>query len=285
MFKGESIRAYSANYGTKLGSNPQVENKQGNFTELENLQGCLDAIKDVTGGCDIRISGTITSNDLKIYIAQTSRVVDHYSLTNDGSGVCQNFLANCKQLATRLPMQGFGFEIVTEQSKRLLEQGVPSFCHAFLCVVSDNPQGALVMVLDRPLVVPENARSKAITILNMLPEGERSPPRVELDHLDPVGGSCEALVEEVRELGTYFWVCQYLGDFARFQSAGIPIIHAHEIKVLVSSGNTEPDYLRALVWFALGVESTRNRVNLPFGTFLILRSGQNETLFAIAKLD
>ena len=248
-------------------------------TSYEKLNDFLDTINEMVG-CEVQVSELVTSNDLKIYVGQSSRFTDHYSST-----YLQKFLSKCWQLATRLSMQDLGFEIVEEQSKRLLEQGVLPFCHAFLFIISSDPQGVLVVVLDRPLVVTENTQLKVITIHSMLQEQEGTLPSVELDHLNPIEESCEALVEEVRELGTHFWVCQYLGDFARFQSAGIPIIHAHEIKVLVSSGNSEPDYLRALVWFALGVESTRNRVNLSFGTFLVIRSGQNETLFAIAKLD
>lgn len=116
------------------------------------------------------------------------------------------------------------------------------------------------------------------------PKEEVGHPEIEMDKLDPDERIYQALVAEVRELGTDFWVCQYLGDFARFASAGIPIIHSHEVRVLESSG-IESQCLRALVWFALNVESTRNQINLPFGTFIIIRSDQNAHMVGIAKLD
>jgi len=110
-------------------------------------------------------------------------------------------------------------------------------------------------------------------------------PEVDLTHLappsDPVKGSCAALVEEVKDLGKDFWVCQ-LKNLTGFHF-GIPEVP--KIKVLVSSGNVTPQYLKAVVWFGLGVESIRNQVNLSFGTFLIIRSDRDKNLIAIAKLE
>ena len=276
--------------------------------ELENYHAFLDTIKKMVG-CEIQMSESITSNEFKIYGGQTNRYADHYDPTE-----LQDILDKCQE---HLLLQNFEFKTVTEGSKRLIKQWIPPFCHAYFGIASCDTESALIVVLDRPMA-PENSGSNVLIILNgntldqlcsieksnkisvekvkvstlppavldtESPEEEGIPPRVELEQLDPNGRIYQELVAEAREFGTEFWICQYLGDFVRFKSARIPIIHAHEVKVLESSSIHEPQCLRALVWFALNVESTRNHINLPFGTFVIIRSDQNAHMVAIAKLD
>lgn len=284
-------------------------------TSFEKLQACLDVIKDIIGGCEIQGSEVITSNDVRIYVGETSRFTEQYSPIE-----LHNFLTKCQKLAAYLLTQDFAeFETVIEESKRILKRGLPLFCHAYLCISSHSTQVNLVAVLDR-LFLSGNTGSNALTILNghlldQLGSIERSreisvdkvntptlpslsptdaangtlkvevnPPEVEIDQLDPVKKISQALVEELKSFGTNFWVCHYLEDDAKLPLNGIRINH-DEIKVIVSSGTLESNYVRALAWFGLGTEQNRNLLDLSFGTFLIIRSNQNAHLVAITKLD
>lgn len=267
------------------------------------------------GGCEIQGSEVITSNNVRIYVGQTSRFTEQYSPIER-----HNFLTKCQELATYLLTQDLAeFETVIDGAKRILKQELPLFCHAYLCIVSHDAQVTLVAVLDR-LIHPENTGSNALTILNGhtldqlgsiersseisvekvkvstlpslfpvnvangTPKEEASSPEVERDQLDSDEKTYQALVKEIKSFGSNFWVCQYFEDVGELQPIGTRIIR-DEIKILTSSETLEPNYLRALAWFGLGAEQNRNLLDLSFGTFLIIRFDQNAHLVAIAKLN
>ena len=260
------------------------------------------------GGCEIQGSEVITSNNVRIYVGQTSRFTEQYSPIE-----LHNFLTKCQELAAHLLTQDLAeFETVIEESKRILKKELPLFCHAYLYIVLHDAQVTLVTVLDR-LFLSENTGSNTLTILNghkldQLDSIERSSeisddkvkvstlsslspanaangtPEVEADQLDSNEKTCQALVMEIKSFGPNFWVYQYFEDAAKFQPNGMQKTH-DEIKVILSSGTIEPNYVRALAWFGLGAEQNRNLLDLSFGTFFIIRSDQNAHLVAIAKLN
>ena len=280
----------------------------GTGGDLKNYQDILKTIKEMVG-CELQVFESVTSNEFKIHVGQTSRFVDHYSPTE-----LQEFHTKCRQLVTCFSTQGLELKNVIKKLKRVLEKRIPLFCHANIGISSCDTEVALIVVLDRPLA-PEN-RSNALTILNdytldqlssiegsseitvekvkvstlspavidnVAPK-EVSPPEVEVDQLDPDERTCMVLVEEIKILGTDYWVCQYLETITGFQPNGTQIIN-NEIKVLVSSGTLKVNRLRALVWLGLGAEKNRNLLDLSFGRFLIIRSNENQQMVAIAKLE
>ena len=124
------------------------------------------------------------------------------------------------------------------------------------------------------------------TIENNGASEEKAPPL--LDELAPLAppmkGICEALVGELKRLGTDFWICEYQANVVRFHPDGTRIID-DEINVFVKSGPLPSNYLRCLVWFGLGAEKSRNALSLFFGDFLIIRSEQPPDLVTIVRLD
>lgn len=258
--------------------------------------------------CEIRVSETLTANNVRVYVGQTRRFTSHYPPTRQKEAV-QPFLVACHQLIMQyLPEQDFtGFERVLWESKSLLEREAPALCLVYLSLFWEGGV-ALVIVFDR-LSTPLDTKTDILTILPTKPppEGSASLPSVEAEPavgareaageaMESLEGdlawwkqrqqklleaSRKALVAEVQDQGTRFWVCHYFKAPVQAHPFRIPIF-----KILAHSGDPVPEGLQGLVWMASESEGTRDVVvSLAAGNFAILRSEQLKNLVAIVQLD
>ena len=94
-----------------------------------------------------------------------------------------------------------------------------------------------------------------------------------------------SFVEKIKRIGArfrFFAVGRYIERITGCTREGQPLMEP-QLDIMVKSGELAENYLRALLWFGLGMGGPLEELSLFFGKFIIIRQYGNDPLVAIIK--